>query len=69
MKSRIVLYAIIAGIIQIALGYLTGRGEGSVGLLLFIVMVELDKDYSFRYLLKRINKNDKSVSSGKGAKR
>lgn len=58
MKIRIVLYAIIAIAFQVVLGQLTGQGQGGIGMLTFIVMVEIDPKYSFSYLLQE-KKNDK----------
>ena len=57
MKFRIIMYVIIAMGFQVLLGQLTGQGQGGIGMLTFIVLVEIDPKYSFTYLLK--NPKDK----------
>jgi len=59
MKFRIILYAIIAIGLQVALGYLTDMGQGGIGMLTFIVMIEIDPKYSFSYLLQNKQSTDK----------
>jgi hypothetical protein len=58
MKTKFALYAIIAMVLQVGLGYLTNQGQGSIGLLIFILLVEIDKDYSFKYMLKKLDKSE-----------
>jgi len=58
MKIRIIVYLILAIGFQILLGYLTGLGQGGIGMLTFIVMIELDPNYSFSYLLKNPDNKD-----------
>jgi len=60
-KIKIVLYAAIAMSFQVFLGYLTGQGQGGIGMLTFVVLIELDPNYSFTYLLqkKQDNSEDK----------
>lgn len=60
MKNRIVLYALLAMTFQVVLGQITKQGQGSIGVLLFILFVELDPKYSFKYLIQKVNtKKDK----------
>jgi len=54
MKYSIILLVIVAMAFQVTLGQLTGQGQGSIGILLFILLVELHPKYSFRFLAKRI---------------
>ncbi len=56
MKFRFILYVILAIAFQVGLGMLTGMGQGGIGMLTFIVMVEIDPKYSFSYLLKNPEK-------------
>jgi len=56
MIFRFILYAIIGIIFQVTLGLLTGMGQGSTGLLLFVVLLEIDPNFSFAYLVKNIEK-------------
>ena len=53
---RFILYAVIAIAFQVGLGQLTGMGQGSTGLLLFIVLVEIDPNFSFSNIKKNIEK-------------
>ncbi len=55
MKLKIILYAIISIAFQVLIGYWTGFGQGSLGLLLFVIIVEIDPDFSFRYLVSNVN--------------
>jgi hypothetical protein len=50
-KLKIVFYAIVAMGFQVLLGYLTGKGQGGIGMLTFLILIELDPNYSFTYLL------------------
>ncbi|MEC9485269.1 MAG: hypothetical protein UMR38_05285 [Candidatus Izemoplasma sp.] len=50
-KFKILMYLIIAIALQVLLGYVTGKGQGGIGMLIFIVLIELDPSYSFTYLL------------------
>ena len=54
MKITMIMYAVIAIIIQIILGLLTGNGQGSVGLLIFLVLIEIDPRFSFTYMASNI---------------
>ncbi len=58
-KFKIVIYLVLAISFQILLGYLTGKGQGGIGMLTFIVLIELDPNYSFTYLLQ--NNDDKKT--------
>jgi hypothetical protein len=51
-KVKIVIYAVLAMGFQVLLGYLTDKGQGGIGMLTFLVLIELDPNYSFTYLLK-----------------
>lgn len=44
--------------LQVLLGYVTGQGQGGIGMLTFIVMVEVDPKYSFSYLLQKKKDSD-----------
>jgi uncharacterized membrane protein len=55
MKFNFVFYGILAICFQIVIGKLTGFGQGSIGLLLFVTLVELDSRFSFRYIKKNID--------------
>ncbi|MCF7926557.1 MAG: hypothetical protein K9L74_03190 [Candidatus Izimaplasma sp.] len=50
-KLKIIVYALSAMGLQVLLGYLTGQGQGGIGMLTFVVLIELDPHYSFTYLL------------------
>jgi hypothetical protein len=56
IKVKIIVYALLALGFQVLLGYLTGQGQGGVGMLTFLVIIELDPNYSFTYLLKTHDK-------------
>lgn len=57
MKFRIVIYAIIAIIFQVILGQLTGQGQGGIGMLTFLVIIEIDPKFIFSYIIE--NKENK----------
>lgn len=59
MKFKIIIYVILAIAFQVILGQLTGQGQGGIAMLTFIVMIEIDPNYSFTYLLKDPEKRDK----------
>ncbi|MCF7925911.1 MAG: hypothetical protein K9L26_05190 [Candidatus Izimaplasma sp.] len=50
-KLKIIIYALFAIAFQLILGYFTGKGQGGIGMLTFVVLIELDPNYSFTYLL------------------
>ncbi len=50
MKFRVILYTVLSIAFQLLLGYLTGLGQGGIGMLLFIVLMELDPKFRFSYL-------------------
>ena len=60
MKFRFILYAIIAITFQVILGQLTDKGQGSIGILLFVIIVEIDPNFSFTYLIQKIKKANNS---------
>lgn len=65
MKLRFIFYALIAIILQVLLGLLTSLGQGSIGLLIFIILVEIDPNFSFAYIQSNIREiketnNDKN---------
>lgn len=53
MKFRFLIYVVLAILGQVYLGKWTGQGQGGIGMLLFTIMVEIDPDYSFSYLIKK----------------
>ena len=59
MKFRIVLYTIIAIAFQIALGWITGQGQGGIGMLVFLVIMELDPKFRFSYIIQKKDKSGK----------
>ena len=59
IKLKIVAYALFAIGLQIGLGYLTNMGQGGIGMLTFLILIELDPNYSFTYLLKSRSKTSK----------
>ena len=57
------LYLVFSITAQVLLGMYTGYGQGSVGLLIFLVLVEIDPRFSFAYMVPNIKKqmnNNKS---------
>ena len=56
VKIKIVIYALLAMGFQILLGQLTGQGQGGVATLTFLILMELDPNYSFAYLLQHKDK-------------
>jgi hypothetical protein len=58
MKIKIIIYAIIAMSWQVILGQITDQGQGGIGMLTFVVLVELDPQFSFSYLLRDRDKNE-----------
>lgn len=64
-KFKIVLYAILAMGFQVLLGYLTGKGQGGIGMLTFLVLIELDPNYSFTYLLQTDRSKQKNNHESK----
>jgi hypothetical protein len=54
MKWRIVLYAVVGIAIQVAIGQWIGKGQGSLGLLIFIFLIELDPRTKCKYILPNI---------------
>ncbi len=53
MKSRFIVYVILAIAFQVGLGYFTGQGQGGIAMLLFIILVEFDPQFSFSYLVSK----------------
>ncbi len=64
MKVKMIVYALIAITCQVGLGYLTGLGQGGIAMLTFIVLIEIDPNYSFSYLLKKREKTGKNIGTG-----
>ena len=60
VKVKIVFYALVSMGFQILLGKLTGQGQGGVGTLTFLILMELDPNYSFAYLLQHKDKKNKA---------
>ena len=57
IKLKIIAYALIAIGFQVGLGYLTDMGQGGIGMLTFLILIELDPNYSFTYLLQSKDKD------------
>jgi|GEM_PF-5510907 hypothetical protein len=51
---RLIIYVLVAIILQVLLGQVTGLGQGSIGLIIFALLVEIDPKLSFRYMRKNI---------------
>ena len=67
MKWMLVLYALISIAFQILLGQLTGYGQGSIGVLLFLFIVEVDPRFKFSYVMPNLReKHDEQVESEDG---
>lgn len=66
MTFRIIFYALVAMGFQVGMGYLTGMGQGSMGLLAFIILVELDPNFSFRYLVQKLDKEEQHKDDERG---
>lgn len=64
-KVKIVIYAAIAIGFQVVLGFLTGMGQGGIGMLTFLILIELDPNYSFTYLLQSNKDNDTKKQESK----
>ncbi|QMS84688.1 hypothetical protein [Candidatus Xianfuyuplasma coldseepsis] len=54
MKVILIVYAVISIIIQLLVGELTGLGQGSLGLLTFLFLVEIDPRFRFRFIIPNI---------------
>ncbi len=50
---------------QVFLGYLTNQGQGSIGMIVFAILVELDPSFSFRYIKKNIQSKKEGINNGK----
>jgi len=60
MKLRFILYAVLAMVFQVVLGQLTNMGQGSIGVVLLVVLVELDPSFSFAYIIPKTDKKKDS---------
>ncbi len=60
MKLRFIFYVIVAIAFQVLLGYLTGLGQGGIGMLTFIVLIEIDPNFNLSYFLKKKKNEDQS---------
>jgi hypothetical protein len=58
-KVKMVIYALLAMSFQVVLGQLTGQGQGGIGMLTFLIIMELDPNYSFTYLLEKKDRKPK----------
>jgi hypothetical protein len=63
MKYIFILYAIIAIALQVIIGKLTGYGQGSVGLLIFIFLLEIDPRFKFKYMVPNIKQKNKEIKN------
>jgi hypothetical protein len=54
MKWRIVAYAVLGIVVQVVIGQWSGQGQGSLGLLVFVFLIELDPRTKCKYLLPNI---------------
>ena len=67
MKLILVVYALISIAFQIILGQLTGYGQGSVGVLLFLFIVEVDPRFKFSYVMPNLReRHDEQVECEAG---
>ncbi|MCF7925910.1 MAG: hypothetical protein K9L26_05185 [Candidatus Izimaplasma sp.] len=65
LKFILVLYALIGIVVQILIGQLTGFGQGSIGILTFGFLVELDPRFRFSYMIPNAkSKNQKKIKNG-----
>lgn len=51
MKLRFILYVILSIAFQVVLGHVTGQGQGGIAMLMFVILVEIDPEFSFSYLV------------------
>ncbi len=54
MKIMLILYAFVGIIFQIIIGKWTGFGQGSIGILTFVFLIEIDPRFKFAYILPNI---------------
>lgn len=54
VKIILIVYAVISIVIQLIVGELTGLGQGSLGLLIFVFLVEIDPRFRFRFMIPNI---------------
>ena len=54
MKWMLILYALVAIVIQVIVGEYTGKGQGSLSLLVFLFLVQADPRLKFSYILPNI---------------
>ena len=54
LKIIFIIYALIGIVIQVGIGIITGFSQGSIGLLVFIFLVEIDSRFSFQYMIPNI---------------
>lgn len=59
MKIRLILYSIFAISVQVIVGQLTKMGQGSLGVLIFLILVEVDPNFSFKYVISNLRNKDK----------
>lgn len=62
LKFILIFYAIIGIIIQLVFGQLTGLEQGSIGLLTFIFLVEIDPRFKYAYILPNIKQKKKTLN-------
>lgn len=51
LKWILVLYAALSIAVQIVVGQLTGYGQGSIGVMIFLFLVEVDPRLKFSYVM------------------
>lgn len=59
MKARLILYSVIAIASQVIIGQLTSLGQGSIGFLVFMILVEIDPHFSFLYITPNLKNRNK----------
>ena len=66
MKFILVVYALIGILLQVLLGEVTGLGQGSIGILVFLFLVEIDSRFRFKYIIPNIKESHQErVEKGK----
>jgi hypothetical protein len=64
LKVVFIIYAFISIAIQVGIGKITGFSQGSIGLLIFIFLVEIDSRFSFQYMIPNMKKMKAERNNG-----